>query len=107
VYVREINRLAAANDSAVRLVAFDRPGCHNPYLVCRVAAELVRDVPPALLCRGAFQGGWAPDDECDEPGADDALEAAIDAAMDLDLDDLVEVGVSIADAPDVECPATA
>jgi hypothetical protein len=52
VYVREINRLAAAGGSDVRLIAYDRPGCHSPYLICRVPAELVRNVPEKALCLG-------------------------------------------------------
>ena len=100
VYVREINRLAAANGSAVRLIAYDRPGCHNPYLICRVPADTVKDVQELELCKGAACGGWRPGDNWPEPENDGAMLAAIDAAQERDdIDGLVEVSVSITDKP--------
>ncbi len=104
VYVREINRLAAEGGSAVRLIAYDRPGCHNPYLICRVPADLVRDVPEKALCMGVGRGGWEPGKDWPEPDTDDPMQAAIDAALKReDIDDLVEVDVSITDEPGADC----
>lgn len=98
VYIREINRLAAANGSAARLVAYDRPGMHNPYLICRVPADLVKDIPEKDLCKGSTCGGWEPEKDWPKPDMDDQMQAAIDAAHERDdIDGLVEVDVSIAD----------
>ena len=104
VYVREINRLAAAGGSDVRLVAYDRPGCHNPFLISRVTADNLRDMPELDLCKGSAYGGWEPlDKHWEHPAADAPLLAAIDMAMAMELDGLVEVRVSIADEPETEC----
>ncbi len=104
VYVREINRIAAKKGSAVRLIAYDRPGCHNPYLICRVPADLVRGVPEIDLCQGVGRGGWEPENDWPEPDMDDPMQAAIDAALKReDIDGLVDVDVSIADEPGVDC----
>jgi hypothetical protein len=107
VYVREVNRLAAANGSEVRLVAYDRPGCHNPFLMRRVYADWVRGVPEPDLRKGSSHGGWEPQREWPEPDMDEAFEAAVARALDMELDDLVEVRVSIADEPETECHAAA
>jgi hypothetical protein len=96
VYVREINRLADQKGSAVRLLAYDRPGMHNCYLIVRVPAELVQDVPTEKLCVGQWEGGWEPTDpNWKEPTADGAMESAIQAAFDLDLDGYVETEVRV------------
>lgn len=99
VYVLEVNRLAARLKSAVRLFAYDRPGCHNPYLICRVPADMVRDVPEKALCKGLYRGGWDPGLSWAEPATDDAMEAAIGAAATMELEDLVTVEVAIKDRP--------
>lgn len=108
VYVREINRLAAAKGSAVRLLAFDRGGMHNPYLICSVTAAAVAGVPEKDLCKGAWAGGWSPEQDGEEPGEDDALLEAIQEARDRDgIDGLVDVKVSIDGEPGVDCDAAA
>jgi len=97
VYVREINKRAAARGSAVRLLAFDRTGMHNCYLILRVAAEQVRDVPPELLCKGPWEGGWSmpTDSGWTETPDDEAMEEAIQEAFELDLDQYVETEVRV------------
>ncbi len=96
VYVREINRLATANGSSVRLLAYDRQGMHNCYLIVRVKAEEVKDVEPELLCRGQWDGGWELDvTDWTEPGAGEAMEEAIREAFELDLDGCVVTEVSV------------
>ena len=100
VYVREINRLAAAKGSAVRLIAYDRPGMHNPYLICRVPADMVAAIPEQDLCRGSMCGGWVPETGWPEPAEDDAMRAAVEEALEHDdIDGLVEVCVSVTDEP--------
>lgn len=99
VYVREINRIAARLGSAVRLFAYDRPGLHNPYLITRVAADTVSGVSRTALCKGLYRGGWDPGLNCVEADTDDALEAAIGAAMTMELEDLVRVEVAITGRP--------
>jgi hypothetical protein len=90
VYIREINKLAKRKGSSVRLLAYDRPGMHNCYLILRVDAESVRNIPPRRLysgdqitCKTLMLGGWS------EPPADDAMQAAIEEASEMDLDSLV------------------
>jgi hypothetical protein len=99
VYVREINLIAARLGSNVRLFAYDRPGLHNPYLISRVAADTVSGVSGNALCKGLYRGGWDPGLNCAAADTDDALEAAIGAAMTMDLEDLVRVEVAIARRP--------
>jgi len=99
VYVFEINRLAAKLGSAVRLFAYDRPGMHNPYLISRVKAKTVKGVPEKALCKGLYRGGWDPGLNWEEPETDEALEAAIAAAMTMELEDLVRVEVTISSRP--------
>lgn len=104
VYVREINRLAAAKGSAVRLIAYDRGGMHNPYLICRVPADMVLGVPEPDLCKGAWANGWKPETDWIEPGEDDAMLEAVEEAQEDDgIDDLVDVDVSIAGEPGIDC----
>lgn len=96
VYVREINKLAAKKGSAVRLLAWDRPGVHNGYLIVHVAAELVKGVPSKKLCVGQWDGGWEPADrDWQEPTVDEAMETAIQEAFELDLDGYVEATVKV------------
>jgi hypothetical protein len=99
VYVREINRIAESLGSAIRLFAYDRPGIHNPYLISRVAAATVSDVPGKALCKGLYRAGWDPGLNYAEPPTDDTLEAAISAAMTMELEDLVKVEVAIKGRP--------
>ncbi len=109
VYVREINRLAAAKSSTVRLIAYDRGGMHNPYLICRVPVDMVRDVPEKALCKGAACGGWVPGNrDWTEPPEDDAMRAAVEEALERDdIDDLVEVDVTFTDEQFETCHVAA
>ena len=97
VYVLEINRLAAKLGSAVRLFAYDRPGMHNPYLISRVTADMVKGVPEKDLCKGLYRGGWDPGSDWTEPDADAAMDAAVAAAAEMELEDLMSVKITIAD----------
>lgn len=99
VYIREINRIAKGLGSAVRLFAHDRSGLHNPYLIGRVAAKTVEKVPEQSLCRGLYRGGWDPGSDWAEPDSDAAMDAAVAAAEEMELEDLVIVKVKIAGRP--------
>jgi len=96
VYIREINRIAKALGSVVRLFANDRSGLHNSYLIGRVAAKTVENVQELSLCKGLYRGGWDPGQNSTEPDADAAMDAAIAAAEEMELEDLVSVKVTIA-----------
>jgi hypothetical protein len=104
VYVREINRLAAKLGSKVRLIAYDRGGMHNSLIIRRIDANAVRDAQELDLCRGACAGGFEPKGrDWKDPESDEAMENAIDHFLcgdNKDLDQLVEVDVSIKDEPD-------
>jgi hypothetical protein len=106
VYVREINRLAAKLGSKVRLIAYDRGGFHNSLLIRRIDAKAVRNAQELDLCKGACNGGFEPKGrDWEDPDADEAMENAIDHFLsgdNEDLDQLVEVDVSIKDEPDTE-----
>lgn len=111
VYVREINRLAQRLGSAVRLLAYDRGGMHNSYLICRVNALGVVSVPELDLCKGSCCGGYEPEDrDWDEPADDAAMAEAIEHYVSgdyEDLDGLVEVDVSIKDEPETDIQISA
>jgi len=96
VYIREINRIAKALGSAVRLFANDRSGLHNSYLIGRAAAKTVENVQELSLCKGLYRGSWDPGSDCTEPDSDAAMDAAIAAAEEMELEDLVSVKVTIA-----------
>ena len=96
VYVREINKLAIHKKSKVRLLAWDRSGVHNCYLICVIPVEWVKNVKPTRLCIGQWDGGWKPKkDTWDEVGKDTGMNDAIQEAFDMNLDDLVEISVTI------------
>ena len=96
VYIREINKLAKRKGSSVRLLAYDRPGMHNCYLILRVDAEKAANIPPRRLykgdpitCRTLMLDDW------NEPPADDAMTEAIQEAYEMGLDSLVVTEVRI------------
>jgi len=93
---RTNNRIAKGLGSAIRLFAHDRSGLHNPYLIGRAAAKAVDKVPEKSLCKGLYRGGWDPGENWTEPDADTAMDAAVAAAGEMELEDLVSVKVTIA-----------
>lgn len=95
VYIREINKLAKKKGSKVRLVAYDRSGMHNGYLIFTVPADLVAKIPPRKLCIGQWKNGWKVPDDVAEAANDDAMDQAIQDAFDADLDNLVETQVRV------------
>ncbi len=76
------------------MLAWDRGGLHNPYLIVRVSADLVADVPEIQLGLGHWSGGWKPDGDWTEAEPDRAYEEALAAAYDMELDDMVETTVT-------------
>lgn len=74
VYLRVVNRLAEQWGSAVRAIAYDRPGMHNWCLI-------------------VFRDAHNLDGE--EVAADLALDSAIDQAHTLDVDDYLRVRVTV------------
>jgi len=75
VYVEALNQVAAKLGSEVRAYAYDRPGVHNPFLM-------------------VFRGKDAQTDH-EEREPDEPMIEAIACCCGLDLDDLVEVRVTI------------
>ena len=91
VYVREINKLARKYKSKIRLLAWDRQGCHNGLLIMRIPLSLVKNVPVAKL----YTGAWRPKDiSWKDPTDDKGMERAISKAFDMDLDQYVTTKVS-------------
>jgi len=91
VYVREINKLAKKYRSKVRLLAWDRSGMHNAYLILYIPVRWARKRSARSLYLGEWQGGWAPKLKRDwqEPAPDEAMQRAIAAAYDMELDKYV------------------
>ena len=75
VYVEALNQIAAKLGSELRAYAYDRPGAHNPFLIL-------------------FRGKDAQTDH-EELEPDEPMVEAITCCGVLDLDDLVEVQVTI------------
>lgn len=93
VYVREINKLAAKRGSGVRLMAYDRSGMHNCYLITRVLLGLVKGIAPNRLCIGQFRGGFdipVKYRNLPPPEDDSAMKKAIQEAYDMNLDSYVQ-----------------
>lgn len=74
VYVKAINKLAEKHGSNYRVKAYDRPGFHNFYLIVQTDK-----------------------DGNETKTVDNAFTKAIEEAYKVDLDDLIEVEVKIAD----------
>ena len=75
VYVESLNQIAAKLGSELRAYAYDRPGMHNPFLIL-------------------FRGKDAKTDQ-EEREPDEPMIEAITCCNGLDLDDLVQVRVTI------------
>ena len=95
VYVGKLNRELLKRKSGVRLLAWDRPGMHNPLLIVRILAESVRKVPLGRLCVGQMAGGYDPEPGWQEPEPDTVFDQVIEAAQELDLDGMVETRVTL------------
>ena len=82
VYVMAINSLAKRNKSKVRLIAYDRPGMHNCYLILCVDAKHVGRVPAKKLATGElkFNPAWP------VAAYDKSMQDAINKSMTADLD---------------------
>ena len=82
VYLQAVNHLLELEESAYRYVPYDRPGQHNSCLVVRIRKEHVG----VNLEEFAWPG----------PGdRDDAHEAALQRAHDLQLDEYVLTEVTV------------
>ena len=95
VYVRELNRMLAKRNSSVRLLAYDRPGMHNPLLIVRVRADATCGVSERKLYLGQLNGGWEPKGEWQEPEPDAAYESVLEEAEGMELDAMMETTVSL------------
>ena len=90
VYIRAVNALAAQLGSAVRAIAYDRSGVHNSCLILfyRVSDLEAHDV-------SLFSQPIELDIDSAEP--DKPMEEAIQQADLMNLDDFIEVKVSVTD----------
>jgi len=102
-YVRWINCRARELGSDVRLVAYDRGGVHNCYLILCVPASWVKSVPDCELWIGSWRSGWDPNTKAprelrgawEEAPTDSAMALAIAEAFEQDLDAEVETKVTL------------
>lgn len=80
VYIQAINKLAKKHNSAIRLIAYDRPGMHNWCMVLFVPEDTM------YIDRNA---------ETSKLSLDEGMLTAIDAADAMNLDRFVETKVAI------------
>jgi len=80
VYCKVLNILLEKNSSAFRIKPFDRPGVHNWCLWIRVEKDKLDSEE---------ETGF---------GVDNGWEVSIEEAMDMDLDEFVEVEVKICES---------
>jgi hypothetical protein len=101
VYVKTVNKLAENRNSDLRVVPFDRGGVDNYCLWMVVPkgwfeTEYLPKQKPGKQWSGVdFKD--LPDPDAPEPQPDEALEAAIEDAMGMDLDSFVEVNPVLAE----------
>lgn len=106
VYLKAVNKLAEARNSEFRIVPFDRGGVHNfcMWMVVPVAWFNGVFLPKQKAGRTWFGAEWGdiPFDLAvlSEPQPDEALEAAIADAHEMDLDGFLEVKVKV--SPDFD-----
>jgi hypothetical protein len=93
VYVHVFNTLARLAGTGQRLLPYDRPGMHNPWLILAVGADNL----PAIACNdprgfamGSWQGGWeqSDGDVHDQPLSDESA-VILDIMNDADVDRFV------------------
>jgi hypothetical protein len=89
-YILAVNSLAAQLGSAVRAVAFDRPGMHNWCLIVFSRDPEMAALPPEALT--ISHPTW------EEEDPDSAMHDAIAEAMGLDIDSYVWVTVTLSKA---------
>jgi hypothetical protein len=99
VYCKSVNKLAEQKGSDFRVVPFDRAGTHNYCLWMTVPKDWFEKVylPKQEADKQWIGCDWGdiPDNDKPEPQPDEALNEAIAAAMDMDLDGFVEVEVKV------------
>jgi hypothetical protein len=95
VYCRELNSLLRKRQSAVRLLAYDRPGMHNSLMIVRVSADMASGIPERQLYLGQLNGGWEPRGDWQEPEPDAAYAHVLEEAEDMELDSRVETTVRL------------
>lgn len=94
VYIKVVNKLAEKHGSEFRIVPFDRGGVHNYCLWETVPKQWFEEV---YLLSQLNNKIWSGVDFSDLPNSndpepsDDALDAAISEAMEMDLDTFIEV----------------
>ncbi len=86
VYVKTINRIAELRGSAVRAVAYDRPGMHNWCMICYASAKDVVGYGERIVAR---------DLDLDEVAPDEAMQDAIEMATEIEIDQFVIVETRI------------
>lgn len=96
VYIQGFNKLLKDNGSDVRVIAYNRPGCHNSVMVLRVTAEEFTAIPPKDVTDGDFDVKSAFGKDWKEPEIDDGYDAAKEIAdTEAGFDEMVEVKVTV------------
>ena len=92
IYIKTVNKLAEKHGSAVRVIPFDRGGCHNTVMKFEVSKDWYeKEYLPKQ--KGEYLESYAPpaDTLPERAEIDDGFRAAIEEAMDLDVDGFVIV----------------
>lgn len=102
VYCKCLNAMLYMNDSKIRVIPYDRGGCHNWCLILKVSKDLCTDEQWSnfsYLSVDEFKDYFNPDLVKIEK-EDEAYDASVDNLLDKnfefnDIDNLVEVKVEI------------
>lgn len=88
IYIKTVNKLAEKHGSAVRVVPFDRGGCHNSVMKFEVSKDWYeKEYLPKQ--KGEYLESAEALPERSE--IDDSFRAAVEEAMELDVDGFVVV----------------
>lgn len=101
VYCKGVNKIAETKNSDFRVVPFDRAGVHNFCLWMVVPKAWYEGVflPKQEAGKPWIGVNWdeIPDRDSPEPEPDDALDDAISEAMEMNLDEFLDVKVVVSD----------
>ncbi len=90
VYIRGMNALLESHGSSVRLMAYNRRGVHNPYLIVFVDKTFAAG-------RLDLTDGDSNITDLDDLTLDVGYDLALDEAQDMDFDSYVRVVVTISE----------
>jgi len=91
-YVMAINKVAEAHESNVRVVAYDRPGCHNWCIIIRISKKDYDKINNSRI----ITNGEIKLSDYDIAGfveSDGKFDEALEAVKDIDIDSYFDVKI--------------